>query len=155
MVFNRDFKKLLVVCLKMLFRKSTRKRFICLMITFLFIIGFNTFSYIEKFHKTQTRKLNVLNEKAFKVFFLRMRTRRNWMQFVAENYNKLKNLDVELTGDAFIYQNNLYIHFLPLSERKDNLGKKEKKALGILYDLFHLAIKSNCFMLKNTRTGTV
>ncbi len=148
MLFNRDFNKLLVVCLKMLFRKSTRKRFVCLMITFLFIIGFNNFSYIEKFNKKQTRKIKVLNEKAFKVFFLRMGTRRNWKQFVAGNHNKLKNLDAELIGDAFIYQNNLYIHFLPLSEIKDNPGKKEETALDVLYDLFHLKNKIHRFYVE-------
>jgi len=41
MLLKKDFWRLLVVCLKMLFRKSTRKRFICLVAAFLFTVKIN------------------------------------------------------------------------------------------------------------------
>ncbi|MDP3283940.1 MAG: hypothetical protein Q8M56_05895, partial [Desulfobacterales bacterium] len=83
MLFNRDFRILQVVCLKMLFRKSTRKRFVCLVVTFLFLMGFNTYSYVMTFIKTESLKKEVLDEKAFRFFFIRQRTPDDFEKFLA------------------------------------------------------------------------
>ena len=56
MLIFKDFRKLLIVCLKMLFRKTTRKRFIFLVVAFMLMIGFNTYSYVMRFHKTEIQK---------------------------------------------------------------------------------------------------
>ena len=146
MLFCKDFRKLLVVCLKMLFRKSTRKRFICLLIAFLFMMGFNTFGYVMKFHKTENQKKNVLNEKAFKVFFLRTRTKNNFARFLAQHYKKLRDLGSEIVKKAFIYQNNLYIHFSSPSENRVH-HQEDKGALNLLYSLFNIEEASRGFFI--------
>jgi len=138
MFFSEDFCKLLVVCLKMLFRKSTRKRFICLVIAFVFMMGFNTYSYVKKFHKTEMLKKEVLDEKAFKVFFVRMRTQSNLLQFLAGYYKKLQQLGAEIVKKAFIYQNNLFIHIFAPAAISPTDRPKDKEAMDVLYSVYHI-----------------
>ena len=111
MLFKTDFWKLLVVCLKMMFRKSTRTRFLCLVAAFLFTMGFNTHSYIKKFQEAEISKLQILEEKAFKVFFLRFRTRTDSLRFQKREASGLARLGAVPLKKAFIYQNNLFIPF--------------------------------------------
>jgi len=111
MLFKPDFWKLLGVCLKMLFRKSTRKRFLCLVAAFLFIMGFNTHSYIKKFQDAEIRKLQTLEEKAFDVFFLRFRTKTDYLKFRQHQVPELGRLEAVPLNMAFIYQNNLFIEY--------------------------------------------
>ncbi len=138
MLLKEDFRKLLIVCLKMLFRKSTRKRFVCLVIAFLFMMGFNTRSYVKKFHTAETLKKQVLDEKAFKVFYLRMRTRNNFARFFNQHYNALRQFGAAMIKKAFIYQNNLFIHFLAPSAGKDHQQDQGQKAMELLYSLFNI-----------------
>lgn len=138
MILREDFRKLLVVCLKMLFRKSTRKRFVCLVVAFLFMMGFNTCSYVKKFHAAETLKKQVLDEKAFKVFFLRMRTRNILVRFVTQHYDKLQQFGAAVVKKAFIYQNNLFIHFLAPSVRKDNGRAPDNSAMKLLYNVYNI-----------------
>lgn len=143
MLFREDFFKLLFVCLKMLFRKSTRKRFVFLVITFLIMMGFNTYSYVMKFHKTENQKKEILDENAFKVFFLRFRTNNNFTRFLVHHHGNLQNLGSELVKKAFIYQNNLYIHFFPPSKKNKGNTKDHPKdqgtgAMHLLYALFNI-----------------
>ena len=138
MLIREDFRKLLVVCLKMLFRKSTRKRFVCLVVAFLFMMGFNTCSYVKKFHTAEALKKQVLDEKAFKVFFLRMRTRNVFVRFFTQHYNKLQQLGSAIVKKAFIYQNNLFIHFFAPSESKDNDQAQDKSAMKLLYNVYNI-----------------
>ena len=138
MLLKEDFRKLLVLCLKMLFRKSTRKRFVCLVIAFLFMMGFNTRSYVKKFHTAETLKKRILDEKAFKVFFLRMRTRNNFARFFNQHYNTLRQFGAAIVKKAFIYQNNLFIHFFAPSESKDQEKDQGKNAMRLLYSVFNI-----------------
>ncbi len=138
MLFDIKFHKLLVVCLKMLFRRSTRKRFVCLVIIFIFMMGFNTFSYIKKYHNTEDRKRILLEEKAFKVFFLRMRTNRNCERFLVLNSKKIERLGAKVIQKAFLYQNNLYIHLLSPAGADLRSGIDEREALDSLYDVFNI-----------------
>jgi len=138
MLFSEDFRKLLVVCLKMLFRKSTRKRFVCLVIAFVFMTGFNTYSYVKKFHKTETLKKEVLDEKAFKVFFVRMRTQNNLLRFLAGYYNKFQSLGADIVKQAFVYQNNLFIHIFSPPEISHMDTPREKEAMDVLYSVYHI-----------------
>ena len=138
MLLDKNFHKLLIVCLKMFFRRSTRTRFICLVILFICMLGFNTFSYVKQYHRTENQKRNLLREKAFKVFFLRMRTNNNCQRFLALHYPKLEKLGSTVIRKAFLYQNNLYIHFLSRNESKDRSGKNETEAINILYDVFNI-----------------
>jgi len=138
MLFRKDFRKLLVVCLKMLFRKSTRKRFVCLVIAFLFMMGFNTCSYVKKFHTAETLKKQILDEKAFKVFFLRMRTNNNFARFLARHYEKLGHLGSRIVNKAFIYQNNLFIHIHSPSEMSADDQTRDKSAIKLLYNVYNI-----------------
>jgi hypothetical protein len=139
MLFKPDFWKLMVVCLKMLFRKSTRKRFLCLVAAFLFTLGFNTHSYIKKFQEAEIRKLQVLEEKAFKVFFLRFRTRSDYLRFYQHQAPELARLDAGPLNMAFIYQNNLFIQF--------RTGTPQKSGLALLYSLFDLEAAADGFLI--------
>lgn len=145
MLFFKDFRKLLIVCLKMLFRKTTRKRFIFLVVAFMLMMGFNTYSYVMRFHKTEIQKRDVLNEKAFKVFFLRTRTSADCTRFLFQHEKRLLDYGAEIVKGAFIYQNNLYIHFFPFSAGRFNDGNR---ALDLLYDLFNIKKVGGTFFLK-------
>ncbi|MEW6674245.1 MAG: hypothetical protein AB1427_21335 [Thermodesulfobacteriota bacterium] len=138
MVFSRDFRKLLVVCLKMLFRKSTRKRFVFLVFAFLFMMGFNTCSYLMKFHKTETLKRELLAEKAFRVFFTRMRSSNDFERFLYHHRQPLQALGAHVVQEAFIYQNNLYIHFMTPGELETGPAAHEKDAMVLMYDMFNI-----------------
>jgi hypothetical protein len=135
MLFRADFHKLLIVCLKMLFRKSTRKQFLCLVAAFLFMVGFNTYSYIMKFHKVEIQKRDLLADKAFKVFFARMRTRGDSTKFWARLKADSPSPESAVVGKAFIYQNNLYVHLISPSE---SVNDSEKRALEHIYALFNM-----------------
>ena len=119
----------------MLFRKTTRKRFICLVAAFLFMMGLNTYSYIKRFQKTEIQKQELLGEKAFKVFFIRIRTRNDCSRFLHLNTKTIRSLGADIVNEAFIYQNNLYIHLFPLIKKSPE-GRKE--SLDLLYGLFNI-----------------
>jgi len=140
---------LLIVCLKMLFRKTTRKRFVFLVAAFILMMGFNSYSYIMRFHKTEIQKQDVLKEKAFKVFFLRTRTRSDCARFLFQHSDKLQHYGSEIVNEAFIYQNNLYINFFPLSfeERKD-----ARESLNLLYALFNIEKVTEALFQKEQNT---
>jgi len=144
-LFFKDFRKLLIVCLKMLFRKTTRKRFIFLVVAFMLMMGFNTYSYVMRFHKTEIQKRDVLNERAFKLFFLRTRTTADCARFFFQHEKRLLDYGAEIVKEAFIYQNNLYIHFPPSPEGQINDGNR---ALDLLYDLFNIKKIGGALFLK-------
>ncbi|MFC1534937.1 hypothetical protein ACFL7M_16410 [Thermodesulfobacteriota bacterium] len=129
----------------MLFRKSTRKRFVCLVAAFLFMMGFNSYSYVMRFHKTEYQKREVLDEKAFKVFFLRSRTRSDLARFFNQYEKVIQGYGSKIVKEAFLYQNNLYIHFYPPSTDKSG---KERGALNLLKDLFNIREVSRRFFLE-------
>lgn len=145
MLFKPDFWKLLVVCLKMLFRKSTRKRFLCLVAAFLFIMGFNTHSYIKKFQDAEIRKLQTLEEKAFDVFFLRFRTKSDYLKFRQHQVPELARLEAVPLNMAFIYQNNLFIEYQ--AGKPTATVSKELEGLSLLYGLFDLETAAANFKL--------
>lgn len=126
---------MLIVCLKMLFRKTTRKRFIFLVAAFLFMMGFNTYSYMKRFQETEIQKQALLDEKAFKLFFIRTRTRNDCLRFLTLNTGTLRELGAEIVHEAFLYQNNLYVHLFPPPR---NNPARRKESLDLLYDLFHI-----------------
>lgn len=136
MLFKTDFWKLLVVCLKMLFRKSTRTRFLCLVAAFLFTMGFNTHSYIKKFQEAEISKLQILEEKAFKVFFLRFRTKTDSLRFQKREASGLARLGAVPLKTAFIYQNNLFIPFRATLPSDTGQTNPDVNGLAPLYDLF-------------------
>jgi hypothetical protein len=141
----KDFNKLLIVCLKMLFRKTTRKRFIFLVTAFIFMMGFNSYSYVMRFHKTEVQKKEILNEKAFKVFFLRSRSAGDCNRFILKHSDKLLNFGADIVKKAFIYQSNLYIHFYSLSS---DMAPDDKNVLNFLYDLFNIRKNVHDFFLR-------
>ncbi len=149
MIFKQDFWKLLVVCLKMLFRKSTRKRFLCLVAAFLFTLGFNTHSYIRKFQASEISKHQVLAEKAFKVFFLRFRSDSDYLRFAKQQVPDLARLDATLLKKAFIYQNNLMIHFFATLPPDAVRTDPDIQGIGLLYDLFNLETAAANFFVEN------
>lgn len=142
----RDFHRLLIVCLKMLFRKTTRKRFVFLVAAFMFMMAFNSYSYVMRFHKSELQKQDILKEKAFKVFFLRSRTRANCARFLSRHGDNIRAYGSRILKEAFIYQNSLYMHFPPpVADGTDY----DKEALGLLYDLFNTKeISDTIFMDK-------
>jgi hypothetical protein len=146
----KDFRKLLIVCLKMLFRKTTRKRFIFLVAAFMLMMGFNTYSYVMRFHKTEIQKKDILNEKAFKLFFLRTRTSADCARFLVRNEKKFMDYGSDIIKEAFIYQHNLYIHFARPSEFILNDGDR---ALDLLYDLFNIKTAGEGFFLNPLDTN--
>jgi len=107
-------------------------------------MGFNTYSYVMRFHKTESQKQDVLNEKAFKVFFLRSRTRNDCARFFAQNHEKLRELGSKIVKKAFIYQNNLYIHFSPPSGNNP-IRQEDKGSLSLLYGMFNIEEASRGF----------
>lgn len=133
-----SFWKLLAVCIKMLFKKTTRKRFICLVALFLATMVFNTSSYIRRFGDTQLRKSQLLEENAFKVFFLRMRTKNDLFQFFENHRRDLAAWGVYPVRRAFIYQNNLFVHFTSPVESDPLPDRMESDALMLIYRLFGL-----------------
>jgi len=135
-LFKADFWNLLVVCLKMLFRKSTRRRFLCLVAAFLFIMGFNTHSYIKKFQDAEIRKLQTLEEKAFNVFFLRFRTKSDYLRFDQRQAPELARMDAAPLKMAFIYQNNLFIQYR--GDQPPPPATADLPGLALLYELFDL-----------------
>ncbi len=134
----------------MLFRKTTRKRFIFLVAAFLFMMGFNTYSYVTRYHKTEIQKQELLDEKAFKVFFLRSSTRGDCERFLARHTAKIQNYGSEIVHDAFIYQNNLYIHFNPGA---DDGSMETESALDLLYGLFNIKEASRDFFRNDSDKG--
>ena len=137
-VVGPDFWRLMVVCLKMLFRKSTRKRFICLVAVFIFTMGVNTCSYIRKFHDSETRKTAVLEEKAFKIFFLRQRTPHDYARFIDAHRKNLERLDATVVRWAFLYQNNLYIHVFSDLDKDILRPFPDRDAVDLFYQVFGL-----------------
>ena len=138
MIFRNDFRKLVSVCLKMLFRKSTRLRFAFLVFAFLFMMGFNTGGYVKKFHQAEISKKEVLEEKAFKIFFLRMNTRNNFAGFLNQHKRKIEEFGAIALDKAFIYQNNLYIHLYPSVLRHDAEPEQGKSAMNLLVEVLGL-----------------
>jgi hypothetical protein len=102
------------------------------------MMGFNTLSYVKKFHTAETLKKQVLDEKAFKVFFLRMRTRNIFVRFFNRHYDKLQQFGSAIVKKAFIYQNNLFIHFFAPSESKDADRDQDKSAMKLLYNVYNI-----------------
>jgi len=136
MLLGKDFWKLMAICLKMLFRKSTRRRFICLVGVFLFTMAFNTWGYIRQFNESEIRRAEVLSEKAFQVFFLRLRTNSEYMRFARSYQKALANLGAGIIESAFIYQNNLFIHFGPIHHENKDLKETAGKKIDSLYRIF-------------------
>ena len=127
----RPFLKLTAACLKMLFRRSTRKRFVCLVLSFLFMVGLNTFFFLQRTHEVEIEKRDLLDEKAFKVFFMRARTRNDVYQFLHRHGRELAQWGGAVVENAFIYQNNLFIHI--------NSGtgpNHQAEAMALLTELF-------------------
>jgi hypothetical protein len=142
----RDFDRLLIVCLKMLFRKTTRKRFVFLVAAFMFMMAFNGYSYVMRFHKSEIQKQDLLNEKAFKVFFLRSRTMADCARFLSQHADKIRGHGAKTLKQSLIYQNNLYIHFYPPFDQNN---KDNREALYLLYDLFNIKdVSANIFSEK-------
>lgn len=106
-----EFRQLMLVCLKMLFRKSTRKRFVCLVLGFLLMMGLNTFFFLQRHHAVEMEKRRLLTEKAFKVFFLRARSRADAHRLVHRHGPEIDRMGGRIVNEAFIYQNNLFLHF--------------------------------------------
>ncbi|MBI9086337.1 MAG: hypothetical protein JEZ11_22240 [Desulfobacterales bacterium] len=127
----RPFLKLTAVCLKMLFRKSTRKRFVCLVLSFLFMVGLNTFFFLQRHHEVEIEKRGLLDEKAFKVFFLRARTRHDVYRLVHRSGRELAQLGGAIVENAFIYQNNLFMHF-----NSGHVPRHQAEAMVLMEALF-------------------
>ena len=151
MLISHDFRKLAVVCLKMLFRKSTRKRFICLVMAFLFMMSFNIFSYVMQFHKTEKQKKEIVDDKTFKVFFLRLNTKEDCARFLMQHRWALQNYDAEIVEQAFIYQNNLYISMYPSAEIMNTSLLEDKDSLSVLYSIFNISTFAKDFYVDDTR----
>jgi len=92
-----------------------------------------------KFHKAETLKKEVLAEKAFKVFFTRMRSTNDFERFLFNHRQLLLDFGAIVVQKAFIYQNNLYIHFLLPSELQIGPDIDEKEAVLLLYGMFNLS----------------
>jgi len=103
------------------------------------MLGFNTCSYLMKFHKTETLKREVLAEKAFKVFFTRMRSTNDFERFLFNHRRPLQDLGANIVQKAFIYQNNLYIHFLSPFGLETGQSIDEIEAMQLLYHMFNLS----------------
>ena len=116
----------MVVCLKMLFRRSTRKRFVCLVAAFACMMAFNIYGYARNFHEAEKQKSELLSEKAFQVFFLRFRTSSHLKRFFARPPLEGNGAVIP---EAFIYQNNLYLHLVP--------PPSGGEGLDLLLTLFH------------------
>ena len=65
----------------------------------------------QKFQAAEIRKLQTLEEKAFNVFFLRFRTKNDYLKFYKIQAPKLAGMDALPLHQAFIYQNNLFIQY--------------------------------------------
>jgi hypothetical protein len=135
----------------MLFRKSTRTRFFCLVVTFLLMMGFNTVGYVMKFHKTEEQKKIILGERAFKIFLLRTRSRTNFAQFVAHHQAPLKSLGAQIIRNGFIYQNNLYVHIFSPFEENSEIGRDQHDAMVLLYDLFQFRDVADGFYVSESK----
>jgi len=153
MLCGHDFYKLVSVCLKMLFRKSTRKRFALLVLAFMFMMSFNTASYVKKFHASETLKKDLLDEKAFKLFFLRMNTRNNCARFLHRHKKPLNDLGVSVIDNAFLFQNNLYIHVYPASRTTGIEAESELAPITSLYSVLDIAPLAKDFLSNNTATA--
>jgi len=127
----------------MLFRKTTRKRFVFLFLAFIFMMSFNSYSYIMRFHKTEAQKKEVLDEDAFKMFFLRIRSRGDYARFLKKYKQKIEHLGASVIGKAFIYQNNLFLH-LP---KKD---EPKPYAIDTLFNLFNINKEKRDLFLSGT-----
>jgi len=153
MVCGHDFYKLVSVCLKMLFRKSTRKRFALLVMAFMFMMSFNTGSYVKKFHASETQKKALLDEKAFKLFFLRMNTRNNCALFLHRHKKPLDGFGVSVIDNAFLYQNNLYIHVYPASKTSSIEAENDLAPIKSLYSVLEMAPLIEDFFSNDTATA--
>ena len=150
MLFKQGFWKFLVVCLKMLFRKSTRKRFICLVAAFLLTMGFNTHSYIKKSRDSENRRVEVMEENAFKVFFIRLRTKNDYAVFKKRNGKTFDRLEVVTINRGFIYQNNLFIQFFSIPETgTEQLPDPATQGIYLLYHTFGIEKAVGNFLVEN------
>jgi len=116
-------------------------------------MGFNTYSYVMTFIKTESLKKEVLDEKAFKFFFIRQRTPDDFEKFLAGNRQQLSKLGAEIVQKAFIYQNNLYIHLLAPSESRPDSGAGGNYAILLLYDIFNMAKAAGDFYVEGSGSG--
>lgn len=130
----------------MLFRKTTRIRFVFLVIAFIFMMGFNSYSYLMKFHKTESQKNEILNEDAFKIFFLRTRSRGDCSRFIRNYKTEIARSGGNIVKDAFIYQNNLFIHF----PQEETLTGPVRQDLKVLFSLFNIDRKKRGHFLSGT-----
>ena len=112
------------------------------------MMGFNTFSYVNKFHKAEMLQKEILNQKAFKVFFVRMRSQNSFGRFLARHSRKLRHLGAEIVKQAFIYQNNLFIHFFAPSAASHPDSSGNKYAIKLLYSVYHIQSFVDDFFVK-------
>ncbi|MFC1567502.1 hypothetical protein ACFL3R_01525, partial [Thermodesulfobacteriota bacterium] len=67
-----------------------------------------------------------------------MRTRNNFVRFITQHYNKLQQFGAAIVKKAFIYQNNLFIHFFAPSESQDIDQVQDKSAMKLLYNVYNI-----------------
>ncbi|MCG6893153.1 MAG: hypothetical protein LJE65_06065 [Desulfobacteraceae bacterium] len=146
---HRDFWNLLLVCLKMFFRKTTRKRFAFLLAGSMLLMGYNTFQYVRQFRETEQRMNALLSDKAMQVYFFRCRTPGDLARLLHEYRKPLEAVGARIVNEAFLYQNNLFVHWP--DSRKDEGDRFSD--LFLLCDLFGVREAADAFRSDGKDSG--
>jgi len=139
----KEFWELAFVCLKMLFRESVKWRFILLIIGFIFVIICNFYNHFDKYKKVEIEKKNILQEDAFKIFFIYSLEPEDYENLVDELQRKLPKFNSILIRDALIFQKNLFVDI--------ESHEKASEPLQVMYNLFDMENFVNGFEVKDKK----
>ena len=128
----------------MLFRKSIRYRLFWLIIGFLSIIGLNIYQHFEKIDTIKTETMQLLNNDAFKFFFIFSLEKSDYYQLIDKLSNSFPE-HIHVLPDIFIYDKNLYLDFITTED-----NEIRQNALHHMYSMFNINDHVNQFHTKYT-----
>jgi len=127
--------------LKMVFKGSAKWKFLVLMLGFLSIMIINYSNHIQKYQNVREEKRKILEEDAFKIFFVYSTLSHKDFQRLIFDIKSGKHIGFKpvYVTSSFIFQKNLFIDLLP----EDQV----QAPLAVLYNLFKINPHINQFLI--------
>lgn len=82
-----------------------------------------------------------------------MRTKNTFERYVVQHDAKLHDLGADIVKQAFIYQNNLFIHFFDPTADKGEDKTDEHGAMDLLYQMYHIQDFAKNYFVEDGRNG--
>jgi hypothetical protein len=133
----------------MFFKKTTRRRFVFLLAGSMLLMGYNTFHYVRRFQDTEQRMSTLLADKTLQVYFFRCRGPGDLARLLRRYREPLESVGARIVSEAFIYQNNLFVHW-PISIKEQISPPAD---LSLLYDIFGVGSAAMSFRMDPESSG--